>query len=71
MKDIKKDIFQAAQSFAQELGLIIFDIVITQTKRKTTLEIIIDSLTSYIGIDECENFSKKLIPGLRKMILLR
>jgi len=66
MKDIKKDIFQAAQSFAQELGLIIFDIVITQTKRKTTLEIIIDSLTSYIGIDECENFSKKIDPWLEE-----
>ncbi|SHE27101.1 ribosome maturation factor RimP [Marinitoga hydrogenitolerans DSM 16785] len=60
MDNIKDLIREKACKIAKDMNLEIFDINLKKIRRKLKLEIIIDKLDGYVGIDECENFSKKI-----------
>ncbi|WP_190615376.1 ribosome maturation factor RimP [Tepiditoga spiralis] len=62
MDTIKEKIFKKAEEFAKEMNLEIFDIKINKTKRKNRVEIIIDKLEKYVGIEDCRKFSVKIEP---------
>ncbi|MCP5455799.1 MAG: ribosome maturation factor [Thermotogae bacterium] len=53
-----------SKEIAEELGLEIFDVKILDTKRKSHIEIIIDKIEDYVGIEDCSAFSMKIEPWL-------
>ncbi|GAB6188766.1 ribosome maturation factor RimP [Marinitoga arctica] len=62
-KDLIKN---KAEEIAKEMNLEIFDISMKKIRRKLKLEIIIDKLDDYVGIDDCEAFSRKIETYLDK-----
>jgi ribosome maturation factor RimP len=60
MKEIKDLIREKSNEIAKNMNLEIFDISLKKIRRKLKLEVIIDKLDDYVGIDECENFSREL-----------
>ncbi|KLO21797.1 hypothetical protein X275_07975 [Marinitoga sp. 1197] len=51
---------EKANEIAKRMNLEIFDVSMKKIRRKLKLEIIIDKLDGYIGIDECEKFSREI-----------
>lgn len=63
---IKKE----AENIAKNMNLEIFDISMKKIRRKLRLEIIIDKLDDYVGIDDCEAFSREIEEYLDKENLI-
>ena len=49
------------------MGLEIFDISIRGTRKNKTVEIIIDNLSDYVSIGDCERFSRAIEPWLDEL----
>ncbi|MDN5343842.1 hypothetical protein OF820_11530 [Oceanotoga sp. DSM 15011] len=62
MKDIKNTLSEKAEEIAKEMNLEIFEINIKGSKRRKTIEIIIDDLKDFVSIETCANFSRKIEP---------
>ncbi|WP_129408869.1 ribosome maturation factor RimP [Marinitoga lauensis] len=60
MNNIKDLIKEKADKIAKSMDLEIFDISLKKIRKKFKLEIIIDKLNGYVGIDECESFSREI-----------
>ncbi|WGS64208.1 ribosome maturation factor RimP [Marinitoga aeolica] len=60
MNNIKDLIKEKADEIAKKMDLEIFDISLKKVRKKLKLEIIIDKLNGYVGIDECEIFSREI-----------
>ncbi|NUU95604.1 hypothetical protein XO10_04835 [Marinitoga sp. 1135] len=60
MKDLKDLILKESQEIARNMDLEIFDVSIKKIRKKVKLEIIIDKEDGYVGIDDCERFSRTI-----------
>ncbi len=63
MEDID-NIRKIASDVATRMGLEIFDVKLSRHGRRSSLTVIIDNDKDYVGIDECEAFSKEFGPVL-------
>ncbi|KAF2956543.1 ribosome maturation factor [Marinitoga sp. 38H-ov] len=60
MNDTKDLIKEKANEIAKKMNLEIFDVSLKKVRRKLKLEIIIDKLDGFVGIEDCEIFSREI-----------
>ncbi|MBM7559635.1 ribosome maturation factor RimP [Marinitoga litoralis] len=60
MREIKDLIKVKADEIAKKMNLEVFDISLKKVRRKLKLEIIIDKIDGFVGIDDCEIFSRDI-----------